>query len=115
MSYCEIMLIIRGYRRRNVLQYQLQRMQVFASTFCMGGNKEGKEPQQLWPLYFDKYIDHSQPPISEEEIEAEYAKIASGYAVEIEKVKTSIPVSGITEDVVLRKAVDFVKENAVIK
>ena len=69
MSYCEIMLIIRGYRRRNVLQYQLQRMQVFASTFCMGGNKEGKEPQQLWPLYFDKYIDHSQPPISEEEIE----------------------------------------------
>lgn len=69
MSYCEIMLIIRGYRRRNVLQYQLQRMQVFASTFCMGGNKDGKEPQQLWPLYFDKYIDHSQPPISEEEIE----------------------------------------------
>ena len=69
MSYCDIMLIIRGYRRRNVLQYQLQRMQVFASTFCMGGNKEGKEPQQLWPLYFDKYIDHSQPPISEEEIE----------------------------------------------
>ena len=69
MSYCDIMLIIRGYRRRNVLQYQLQRMQVFASTFCMGGNNEGKEPQQLWPLYFDKYIDHSQPPISEEEIE----------------------------------------------
>ena len=69
MSYCDIMLIIRGYRRRNVLQYQLQRMQVFASTFCMGGNKEGKEPQQLLPLYFDKYIDHSQPPISEEEIE----------------------------------------------
>lgn len=69
MSYCDIMLIIRGYRRRNVLQYQLQRMQVFASTFCMGGNKEGKEPQQLWPLYFDKYIDHSHPPISEEEIE----------------------------------------------
>ncbi len=69
MSYCDIMLIIRGYRRRNVLQYQLQRMQVFASTFCMGGNKDSKEPQQLWPLYFDKYIDHSQPPISEEEIE----------------------------------------------
>ena len=69
MSYCDIMLIIRGYRRRNVLQYQLQRLQVFASTFCMGGNKEGKEPQQLWPLYFDKYIDNSKPPISEEEIE----------------------------------------------
>jgi len=52
---------------------------------------------------------------TEEEIEAEYAKIAAGYAVEIDKVKSSIPVSGITEDVVLRKAVDFVKENAVIK
>lgn len=75
MSYCEIMLIIRGYRRRNVLQYQLQRMQVFASTFCMGGNKEGKEPQQLWPLYFDKYKEHSEPQLSQEEIEDLQAEI----------------------------------------
>ena len=41
MKWWEIMLIIQGYRRRNVLQYQLQRIQAWASAFCMG-NKEGK-------------------------------------------------------------------------
>ena len=48
------------------------------------------------------------------DIEAEYKKIATGYNVDIETVKASIPESGISEDIVLRKAVDFVKENAVI-
>lgn len=67
MSYCEIALIIRGYRRRNVLQYQLQRMQVFASTFAFGGNKDGKKPEDIWPLYFDHYIEQKVPPISDAE------------------------------------------------
>lgn len=48
------------------------------------------------------------------DIEAEYKKIANGYNVDIETVKSSIPESSISEDVVLRKAVDFIKENAVI-
>jgi trigger factor len=48
------------------------------------------------------------------DIEAEYKKIATGYNVDIETVKASIPESGISEDIILRKAVDFVKENAVI-
>lgn len=48
------------------------------------------------------------------DIEAEYKKIATGYNVDIETVKVSIPESGISEDIILRKAVDFVKENAVI-
>ena len=49
----------------------------------------------------------------EEELEEEYKKIASGYNVDLEKVKESIPVSGITEDVVMRKAVELIKANAV--
>ena len=48
------------------------------------------------------------------DIEAEYKKIATGYNVDIETVKSSIPETSISEDIVLRKAVDFVKENAVI-
>lgn len=48
------------------------------------------------------------------DIEAEYKKIATGYNVDIETVKSSIPEASISEDIVLRKAVDFVKENAVI-
>ena len=51
---------------------------------------------------------------TDEEIEEEYRKIASGYTVDIEKVKASIPVESLSEDIVLRKAVDLVKENAKI-
>ena len=51
--------------------------------------------------------------MTEEELEEEYKKIASGYNVDLEKVKESIPVSGITEDVVMRKAVELIKANAV--
>lgn len=68
MSYCNIMLIIRGYRRRNVLQYQLQRLQAFYSLFAFRSNEGNKTPDQLWPLYFDKYktADNS-PQVTEEE------------------------------------------------
>jgi len=77
--------------------------------------KSGAEKQVKTRLALEFIAKTENITATEEEIEAEYAKIAAGYAVEIDKVKSSSPVSGITEDVVLRKAVDFVKENAVIK
>ena len=68
MRYWEILLIIRGYRRRNVLQYQFQRLQAFHSLFAMRENKQGKTPDQLWPCYFDNYItDEQEPPITDED------------------------------------------------
>lgn len=67
MSYCDIVLIIRGYRRRNVLLYQLQRLNVFASTFAFSGNHKGLKPEDLWPLYFDNYKEQTAPPLSDEE------------------------------------------------
>ena len=67
MEYWEIVLIIRGYRRRNILQYQLQRQQIFASTFAFAGNKDNKKPEDLVPMYFDHYIDMSEEAITEEE------------------------------------------------
>ena len=71
MSYCDIVLIIRGYRRRNVLQYQLQREQIVASAFAFSGNKENKTPEQLIPLYFDRYIEQKAPRLSQDEISKE--------------------------------------------
>lgn len=69
MEFWEILLIERGYYHRNVLAYQLLRLNVFASMFCMGGNKEGKTPQELWPLYFDKYKQNDEPSISQDDID----------------------------------------------
>lgn len=69
MSFCDILLIQRGYRRRNALQYQLQRLQAYGAIHCMSGSK--KTPQEWQPLYLDRYIDDDdQPvcPLSDDEI-----------------------------------------------
>ena len=58
--------IMRGYQRRNILQYQLQRMQVWASMFCMG-NPHKKLPTDILHLYFDDY-DKDSATISDDEV-----------------------------------------------
>lgn len=67
--YWEIALIIRGYRRRNILQYQLQRLQAYGAFHCMGGSK--KKPDEWLPLYVDRYKEpnNENEPISEEEMQ----------------------------------------------
>ena len=49
------------------------------------------------------------------DIEAEYKKIAEGYNVDVDTVKNSISEDSISEDIVLRKASEFVRDNAVVK
>lgn len=70
------MLIIQGYRRRNVLQYQLQRIQAWASAFCMG-NKDGKRPQDLIDLYIDHYIDETEEQLTQQEVDDLQAEMAA--------------------------------------
>lgn len=67
MSWWEILLIIRGYRRRGVLQYQLQRITAWASAFSMG-NPRCVQPQDFLHLYFDDYKTDGEV-ISDDEIE----------------------------------------------
>lgn len=70
MTYSDILLIIRGYRRRNVLQYQFQRLQAYHSLFAFRENKDGKLPEQIWPLYFDRYkMQQEESKLTEEDID----------------------------------------------
>ena len=74
MSYCDILLIQRGYRRRNILQYQLQRLQAFGAFFCMSGTQ--KTPEDFLPLYVDRYIDDDDPLLpNKEQVAAVVAEI----------------------------------------
>ena len=59
--------ILKGYQRRHILMYQLQRIQVWASMFCMG-NPEKKTPSDILHLYFDDFDKESDQPISDDEI-----------------------------------------------
>lgn len=75
--------------------------------------RPGAERQLRTRLALEAVVKAEAIEATEEELEEEYKKIASGYNVELEKVKESIPVAGITEDVVMRKAVELIKANAV--
>ena len=52
---------------------------------------------------------------TEEDINEEYNNIATAYGIEIEQVKESIEADAIAADMKVKKALDFVKEKAVIK
>ena len=51
---------------------------------------------------------------SEEDINAEYERIANAYNMPVEQVKESIDASAIAEDMKVKKAMDLVKEKAVV-
>ena len=52
--------------------------------------------------------------VTEEETAAEYERIASTYGVELDEVKKMIAAEDINADLVVAKAMNFVKDNAVI-
>ena len=70
------MRINRGYRRRHALQYQLQRIQAWASMFCMG-NPKGVKPDEIFPLYCDDFDEYQAPEVSVEDIDDMQALIAA--------------------------------------
>ena len=53
--------------------------------------------------------------VTDEDVEKEYADIAESYKIEVEQVKAAIPAETIKSDLTVRKALEFVKENAVIQ
>ena len=52
---------------------------------------------------------------TEDDINEEYTKIAEAYGIEVQQVKDSIDAAAIAEDMKVKKALDLVKEKAVIK
>ena len=53
--------------------------------------------------------------VTEADVEDEYSKMAEAYKMDIDKVKEAVPAESLTEDVKVQKALDLVKNSAVIK
>ena len=69
-------------------------------------------------LVLEAVVDAEKITVSEEEIEAEYDKMATAYQMELEKVKELIgdeQKEQLTKDLAVQKAVTFVVDNAVEK
>ncbi len=57
-------------------------------------------------------LENIQP--TDEEIEEEYAKLAKAYEIDSDKVKTFIPKEELVKDIVVEKAINLVRDSAVV-
>lgn len=72
------------------------------------------ERQVKTRLALEKIAALENIEVTEEETEAEYARLATAYGMEADQVKAAVPADALAEDLKVKKAVDFVKENAVV-
>ena len=75
--------------------------------------RERAEQQVRVRLGLAKIAEQEGLAVTDEEIEAEYKKVADAYGMPIENVKGLVRAKDISKDVANQKAMDLVKENAV--
>ena len=74
--------------------------------------KPQAERQVKVRLALEKIVELENIAATEEDVEAEYKTIADAYKMEIEKVKEALDAEAVKKDLAMRKASDFIKENA---
>ena len=65
-------------------------------------------------LALEKIAELEKIEVSEDEINAEYDRIAAAYNMPVDQVKASLPADAIVDDVKVKKTLDLVREKAVI-
>ncbi|MBR4122954.1 MAG: trigger factor [Clostridia bacterium] len=72
------------------------------------------ESQVKFRLALEKIVELEKIEATEEEINEQIEKMAKDYGMEAEQIKAAVPSSEIAKDLAVGKAIDLVKENAVI-
>ena len=70
------------------------------------------ERQVKTRLALEKIVELESITASDEEVEAEYENLAKAYGMQAEEVKNYVEADAVKADLCVKKAVDFVKENA---
>lgn len=97
-----------GLNLDTYLQYTGMDMDAFRKGF-----REQAEKQVKIRLALEKIAALEEIAPTDEELEAEFAKLAEQYKMDVEKVKTFIPAKELAKDLAVGKAMDMVKETAV--
>ncbi len=98
-----------GLNMQTYLGYTGSDMDTFRNSF-----REQAVNQVKMRLALETIVKKENITVSEEEINAEYAKIADAYKLSVDEVKKYIPVEEISADAAANKAIDLVKDSAVI-
>ena len=65
-------------------------------------------------MALEKIVELEKIEATEEDINAQLEKMAKDYGMEVEQIKNAVPTEEIAQDLAVGKAIDFIKENAVI-
>lgn len=101
---------MQGLNLETYLQYMGQDMETFKASF-----KEGAEKQVKVSVALAAIMEAENIEVSDEEIDAEAAKIGEQYGMDVDQVKKAVPAEQLTEDIKRNKAVDLIVESAVIE
>ena len=99
---------MQGIDLNTYLGYMGQDMDSFKETF-----KEGAEKQVKTSIALEAIVKAENIEATEEEIDAEVAKLAEQYQMEAEQIKAAVPAEQLASDIKTRKAVDLIVESAV--
>jgi len=92
------------------LKYTGMTMAQFRDNF-----KDAAKRQVDMRLCLEKIAQIEDIKVSEEEIEKEYNELAEQYKLNVENVKSAISEKTLTTDIMIEKALDFVKDNAKVE
>ncbi|HIX65642.1 MAG TPA: trigger factor [Candidatus Anaerotruncus excrementipullorum] len=98
-----------GMDLKTYLQYAGTDMDAFRSSFA----PQAKSQVQT-RLALEKIVELEQITPTQEELDEEYGKIAKQYGMEADKVKEILPAKEITMNLSMGKALDLVRDSAVI-
>lgn len=98
-----------GLNLETYLKYTNSNIDDFKKSF-----RPQAEAQVKYRLALEKIVELENIKPDDKEIEAEYEKLAKDYGVEADKVKNAIPAEEVAKDLAVGKAIDLIKENAVI-
>ncbi len=100
---------MQGLDLQTYLKYSGTSMEDFRKTF-----RPQAESQVKFRLALEKIVELEKIEASEDELNARFEEMAKQYGMEVEAVKNAIPAEELAKDVAVGKAIDFIKENAVI-
>lgn len=98
-----------GMDLKTYLKYMGGTIDSFKDTF-----KPQAEMQVKIRLALEKIAELEKIEITEDELNAEFEKMAKDYGMEVDKIKASVPADDLKKDLAVQKAMDVVKSSAVV-
>jgi len=98
-----------GLNLETYLKYTNSTIDDFKQSF-----RPQAESQVKFRLALEKIVELENITASDDDVNEQFEKMAKDYGMEVDKVKAAVPAEEIAKDLAVGKAIDFIKENAVI-